>query len=207
MKRLGIQIQKIIHVEHDKIATHVYRSNHDASYSDFAIADNDGIHHVYIPSFEALKKEFEENPHAFMKKYGPIDIVIGGPPCVDFSKINAHRQGVKGSQGNYMLELGRVIRTMEKIQKANNNHPLYYLVENVVTQGNDLDAIRAAFDMDWDPIKLNAASVSPCLRNRHFYSNIPPYLPHFFDGPWLESTPGKCLEQGFQVSSPLTWFS
>jgi hypothetical protein len=32
LKRLGISIQKIIHVEHDKVATHVFRWNHDPSY-------------------------------------------------------------------------------------------------------------------------------------------------------------------------------
>jgi hypothetical protein len=57
LKRLGIKISKIIHVEHDKIATHVYRWNHDPSYN--TSLQEDGIEHVYILKWENFEDEWE----------------------------------------------------------------------------------------------------------------------------------------------------
>lgn len=64
LKRLGIAMSTVIHVEHDKIATHVVRYNHDKEYnSDVA---NDGIQHVYVSSFD----EIEGNIEQITKDYG-----------------------------------------------------------------------------------------------------------------------------------------
>jgi site-specific DNA-cytosine methylase len=46
LKRLGIAIRKIIHVEYDLVASHVYRSNHDRAYNE-TLPDDGGIEHVY----------------------------------------------------------------------------------------------------------------------------------------------------------------
>lgn len=55
LKRLGIKISKVIHVEHDKIATHIYKSNHDSLYNTELAPD--GIEHVYFSSFEQVEEE------------------------------------------------------------------------------------------------------------------------------------------------------
>lgn len=47
LKRLEIEIQKIIFVEHDKVARHVYRFNHDHTYNSSLPEDHGGINHVY----------------------------------------------------------------------------------------------------------------------------------------------------------------
>lgn len=65
LKRLGIDIGKVIHVEHDKIATHVYRSNHDRSYCP-ELPDDGGIEHVCVSTFEELVKNVE----VFLAKHG-----------------------------------------------------------------------------------------------------------------------------------------
>jgi hypothetical protein len=48
-------------VEHDKVATHVHRHNHDSSYN--SEIEDDGIEHVCISKFEHV----EEDLDAFMK--------------------------------------------------------------------------------------------------------------------------------------------
>lgn len=44
MKQLGIGVGKVIHVEKNLVAKHVYRSNHDFSYGE--TEQNDGIKHI-----------------------------------------------------------------------------------------------------------------------------------------------------------------
>jgi site-specific DNA-cytosine methylase len=55
---------KVVHVEHDKVATHVHRHNHDSSYN--SELEDDGIEHVCVPKFEHV----EEDLDAFMKVHG-----------------------------------------------------------------------------------------------------------------------------------------
>jgi site-specific DNA-cytosine methylase len=190
-KRLGIDIAKIIHVEIDKVATHVYRHNHDANYNPQLEAD-DTIEHVYeYQNWEAL----ENNLADFVERHGPIDIVIGGPPCVDFSRVNAYRQGVEGEQGSFMMRFGRAIRMIERLQSP---HPLFFVAENVWLSGDDRTKIMEAFGFDWDPIALDAQYLSPARRNRHFLTNIP--LPDVdFNSDLSCIGPSSCLKEGFLV--------
>ena len=64
LKKLEIAIQKIIHVEHDKVATHVYQWNHDVTYN--PDLDDDGIEHVYYSNFE----EIEQDLDSFLETHG-----------------------------------------------------------------------------------------------------------------------------------------
>jgi hypothetical protein len=126
-----------------------------------------------------------------------IDIVLGGPPCVDFSLVNANRQGVQGREGQYMLEFGRTIRKIERLQSP---HPLLFLAENVILKGDDLEETRNAFGLDFDPITLDAMYVSPTRRKRHFVMNIPLMLDDFdFIGSASTVGPSSCLEEGFKM--------
>ena len=72
LKRLNIAIQEIIHVEHDKVANHVYRWNHDDTYltvekkilmgnqsTDSSPGEAIVIKHTYYDTFE----EFIHNIH------------------------------------------------------------------------------------------------------------------------------------------------
>ena len=62
LKRLNIKIKTVIHVEKDKVATHVYRWNHDSSYNPKCAGGNDGIKHVFVETFEDLYND-EGQPH------------------------------------------------------------------------------------------------------------------------------------------------
>ena len=86
LKRLGISLDKVIHCEVDKVATHVYTENHGPA-SDETL--------VHVDRFEEIFQKDEKNEidiNNFMEKHGPIDIVVAGPPCQDFSGVNASRK-------------------------------------------------------------------------------------------------------------------
>ena len=99
-----------------------------------------------------------------------VDLVLGSPPCQDYSKVNGHRQGVTGEQGSYHHRLGLMIRKMEKLAKEQGRQ-LYFLVENVVTNGDDSAKLEEAYGVP--PIHVNAKNYSPTRRYRAFYTNLP----------------------------------
>ena len=72
LKRLGIAISKVIHVEHDRVATHVFRSNHDRRYN--RTLEPDGIEYVYYSSFEY----FEENVETILENHGGTTVPTAG---------------------------------------------------------------------------------------------------------------------------------
>ena len=114
---------------------------------------------------------------------------------MDYSKVNAYRQGAEGLQGQYLLRFGRIIRKIERYQAP---HPVFFLAENVFLSGDDRTAVMEAFGMDWDPIALDAQYFSPTRRNRHFITNIP--LPDVnFTLPVSMESPRSCLEDGYFV--------
>ena len=192
LKRLCIDISKIIHIEHDKVATHVSRYNHDITYNpNLPRQDGDSIEHVYYSTWE----EFQQNLEPIMKEHGPFDIIIGGPPCYDYTKVNARREGHEGEQGQYMLDFGRTIREIERYQQP---HLLYFLAENVRLSGKDKQEVMDAFGLDWDPIELDAKYLSPCRRDRHWFTNIPfRYLD--CQSPVSLQGPESCLEDGYSI--------
>jgi site-specific DNA-cytosine methylase len=187
LKKLGIKIRKVIHVEHDKISTHVYRHNHDRQYN-LELPEDGGIEHVFYSAFE----ELENNEQLLLDKHGrkcspgvsrfptytfashtvvticallssfvpyvsAIDLIIGGPPCIDYSPVNARRKGADGEQGSYMVRFGMFIRTLERLQREDMPRcKLFFLVENVVLTGDDLEQVCDAFGLEWDPIELDA---------------------------------------------------
>jgi hypothetical protein len=68
LKRNKIAIDKVIVVEHDKVAVHVYKSNHDSSYNEKL--PDDGIKYIYINKFEEIYDEHNPNVlQAFLEKY------------------------------------------------------------------------------------------------------------------------------------------
>jgi alpha/beta superfamily hydrolase len=58
-------LSQIIHCEHDKISTHVYRHNHDRTYNTKLPEDGD-IEHVFYQKFEHIN----ENVENFLKDHG-----------------------------------------------------------------------------------------------------------------------------------------
>lgn len=67
LKRLGIDISKVVHVEHDEIATHVVRRNHDRQHNSDAL--DDGIEHVYLSKFEEMERNIDQFVNEHGRKY------------------------------------------------------------------------------------------------------------------------------------------
>ncbi len=89
----------------------------------------------------------------YLSSLGDYDIIVGGPPCQDFSAANP-RRGFDLVQVNLFWDVVRSIR------------PVYYLMENV--------PLLATRSKDKQSYKINCADYgTPQKRNRAIWSNIP----------------------------------
>lgn len=68
LKALGIQVGKILHVEPDRVAQHVFRSNHDIRYGDTEVEDE--IEHV-VGLYESFC-DVADDPEKVVLEFGPI---------------------------------------------------------------------------------------------------------------------------------------
>lgn len=128
-----------------------------------------------------------------------IDIVLGGPPCVDYSLANAQRQGVSGLQGSYMIRFGNLVTKIRHMQR---DHHVYFLAENVridnekelPLDAGQLTAIEKAFGVSWN-FKLDAKLYSPLRRLRMFFTNITADVAEYYE---MKDKPvHQCLEDDF----------
>jgi site-specific DNA-cytosine methylase len=109
-----------------------------------------------------------------------IDIIIGGPPCVDYALVNARRQGVDGSQGKYMVQFGELVVAIKERQRRLHQRPVFFLAENTAIgdhkdrplEKGDLSRIKAAFGLDW-AILFDSRMFTPLRRKRTYLTNIP----------------------------------
>ena len=119
---------------------------------------------------------------------------------MDFSGVNASREGLQGQQGSYMLRTARFLRAIQKRQTCR----IFFLLENIVIrndknlplQQGDLHRINQELGLDWDPIELDAKDFSPCRRKRHYFTNIPCRLT-VADHQASDEGPNGCLEDGY----------
>ena len=72
LKGLGIHVGKMIHVEADRIAQHVFRSNHDIAYGETDI--DDGIEHI-VGLYESFH-DVAGGPEEFVLRNGPIGEIV-----------------------------------------------------------------------------------------------------------------------------------
>lgn len=93
---------------------------------------------------------------------GKIDVVIGGSPCQDFSRGNKERDGLDGLKSSLFFEYVRILKEI---------NPKYFLLENVVMAINDNNFITKLLRVE--PVRINSSLVSPQLRDRYYWTNIP----------------------------------
>jgi DNA (cytosine-5)-methyltransferase 3A len=92
-----------------------------------------------------------------------IDLLIGGSPCQDLSVAMKNREGLEGQKSKLFFEYIRVFKE---------TNPKYFLFENVGgMKEEDKNIISNLFGVA--PIKINSQLVSPALRNRLYWTNIP----------------------------------
>ena len=199
LKRLSIAVEKVIHCEKDKVASYVYQQNHNEK-------NTPQCSFVKYSSLEEIMEHFD----SFMDQHAPIDILGAGPPCQDFTLINASRQGLDGKKGIYMLLTAELVARIRQ-DKRQAGQPLYYILENVLLRNEKelpldfgtKDRIKNALECSWDPIDLDAADVSPCKRLRAFFTNIKlrPWGSQI--DKYSDCNPCLVLENGFRLAANL----
>lgn len=122
---------------------------------------------------EALKVTTDNYPQDIINRLGDItkldtsnlpkiDLLIGGFPCTDLSSANKDRLGLKGKKSGLFYEY---LRVLEEVK------PTYFLVENVRMKKDQQDIISKLLGVE--PIVINSSLVSPQLRHRLYWTNIP----------------------------------
>lgn len=97
-------------------------------------------------------------------KLPKIDLLIGGSPCQDFSRANKVRDGLSGSKSSLFFEYIRLLKECS---------PKYFLLENVIMDKYNQDFISN--ELNCEPVRLCGSLVSAALRDRLYWTNIPPF--------------------------------
>ena len=193
LKRLGIPLARVIHVEHDKLATHVCRSNHDAKYVKAETSTSCGQrvsssttspHFVHYDTFEEVEQRLDH----VIEEYGPIDLLLASPPGLDPS-----RDGVHGLTGSYVVRVGSMVQNIKNHPKQKGT-PLLFVVDTaqLEEEKDNREVILKSLDLQWH-VTLDAQYFSPCVRRNTYFTNIP--LNAFdFAGPTSETDPACCLD-------------
>ncbi|XP_014275999.1 DNA (cytosine-5)-methyltransferase 3A [Halyomorpha halys] len=103
-----------------------------------------------------------------IKEIGPIDLLIGGSPCVDLSLVNPARKGLFDSQGSGKLFF-EYIRVLHLVRMQYKN--VIFLFENTAAMPETFKDTISHF-LECAPIKINAKAFSPQIRARYFWGNI-----------------------------------
>jgi DNA (cytosine-5)-methyltransferase 3A len=93
-----------------------------------------------------------------------IDLLIGGSPCQDFSRANKERKGVDGTKSSLFFEYIRLLKECK---------PTYFLLENVIM--SDYNYWFICNELNCEPVRLCGSLVSGALRDRLYWTNIPPF--------------------------------
>lgn len=93
---------------------------------------------------------------------GKIDLVIGGSPCQDFSQANRKVTGLKGEKSKLFFEYLRICHEV---------CPYYFLLENVRMKKEYEEVITRYLGVP--PITIDSSLVSPALRKRTYWTNVP----------------------------------
>ncbi len=77
LKKIGIPLHTVVHVEHDPVAMYVNRYHHEKS--------NDGIKHVYRNKYEDICGDRDIDN--LIDKYGPFDLLLAAAPCQNYCEL------------------------------------------------------------------------------------------------------------------------
>jgi len=98
------------------------------------------------------------------KELDKIDLLIGGSPCQDFSRANKERKGLKGEKSSLFFEFLRLLKEC---------NPKYFILENVIM--SDYNYWFICNELNCEPVRICGSLVSGALRDRLYWTNIPPY--------------------------------
>lgn len=167
LERAGIKVNKYFASEIKDIAIKVTRDNYPNTIHIGSVTEvsyKDGILHTENGDFKT-----------------DIDIVIFGSPCQTFSIAmkTELRVGLENEEkSGLFLECYRVLKEV---------NPKYFLMENVARMKKDDEEFITKL-MRVKPIRLNSRLVSPQLRDRLYWTNIPDVTTPEDKGITLQST-------------------
>ena len=90
----------------------------------------------------------------------PVDLLIGGSPCTDFSFAGKMLQ-FNGEKGKLFFEYERLLKILK---------PKYYLLENVKMPHKSSDIISDMLGVDY--VEVNSHLLSAQNRRRYYWSNL-----------------------------------
>jgi DNA (cytosine-5)-methyltransferase 3A len=141
LDRAGIHVHKYYSSEIDKNAIKILNNN----YSD-------------IINLGSVTEITEEQ----LKEIGDIDLLIGGSPCQDLSRMKAEKgKGLDGDKSSLYYEYLRVLNFVK---------PKYFILENVMMKREWEDGITN--DLGVESIKIDSSLVCAAHRRRNYWTNI-----------------------------------
>jgi hypothetical protein len=147
-----------------------------------------------------------------------FDVTIGGPPCIDYTAVNANRKGADGLQGSYLLRMGSAVQKIQDFSRERGKYS-FYLAENAALsneaekdlEAGDLSRVIKAFSPKTDTrggnnddailqskpwhMKLNSRDHTPLRRNRTYVTNIPATDDLMMTDP----PPRICFDDGYDI--------
>ncbi|XP_076338328.1 DNA (cytosine-5)-methyltransferase 3B-like isoform X5 [Tachypleus tridentatus] len=125
--------------------------------------------------------QIEEISDAEVAKLCPVDLVIGGSPCVDPSLVSSGRKGLYDATGTGRLFFD-FFRLLKAVQLANKERHVFWLYENVTSIPQEYKSIITRF-LQCEPALIDSKYFAPQNQARYFWGNIPgmyaPLQPHF----------------------------
>lgn len=97
------------------------------------------------------------------KDIGKIDLLIGGSPCQDLSKVGKQAGLGPGTRSSLVHEYARILNELK---------PTWFILENVEGMKQDWKDIISGL-VGVQPIRINSCFFTPQLRKRLYWTNIP----------------------------------
>ena len=79
LKKMGIPLKTVVHVEHDPVAMYVNKFHNDKA--------NDGIEHIYKVKYEEIRRDVEIED--LIKLHGPFDLLLAAAPCKNYCECSS----------------------------------------------------------------------------------------------------------------------
>nr|ALA15698.1 DNA cytosine-5--methyltransferase 3 [Nilaparvata lugens] len=101
----------------------------------------------------------------------PIDLVMGGSPCNELSRVNPYRLGLNDPRGSGAL-FYHFVRVLKELREVNHGTEIFWLFENVRNM-NDSYLKEINKYLGKEPVLIDSRMFTAMKRERYFWSNIP----------------------------------
>ncbi|GIX96743.1 hypothetical protein CDAR_591681 [Caerostris darwini] len=180
LNNLGIEVEVYFASEIDEDAMNIAKMNHGNSIK-------------YVGDVTLLTEEK-------IKSMSPIDLIIGGSPCNDLSLVNPNRKGLYDFNGTGFLVI-HFFKVWKAVKELNKE--VLFLFENVAAMSRK-DKKQISLLLERNPVLIDAKYVSPQIRARYFWGNIPGL--HTCQQFFLSSNGDESCDLGYEQEKLLSHF-